>query len=115
LEIAKPDRWAGDVTPSDIEPLFLCNACGKRGSGRFQLEPKFGGGDRLSVNDKPRRRFYLGDAIDLPAFRLLPRTRPKRNLGDDQRAVSWESLPRPDFTYRQLQIFCFGCGWRRSK
>jgi hypothetical protein len=68
LEVAKPDRWADDVAPSDIEPLFLCSACGKRGSGRFQLEPKSGGGDRLSVNDKPRRRFYLGDAIDLPAF-----------------------------------------------
>jgi hypothetical protein len=32
LEVAKPDRWADDVTPSDIEPLFLCSACGKRGS-----------------------------------------------------------------------------------
>jgi hypothetical protein len=42
LEIAKSDRWVDDVTPSDIEPLLLCSACGKRGSGRFQLEPKFG-------------------------------------------------------------------------
>jgi hypothetical protein len=67
LEIAKPDRWADDVTPSDVEPLFLCSACGKRGSGRFQLGPKFGSGDRLSMNDKPRRRFYSGDAID-PTF-----------------------------------------------
>jgi hypothetical protein len=110
LEIAKPDRWAGDVTPSDIEPLFLCSACGKRGSGRFQLEPKFGGGDHLSVNDKPRRRFYLGDAIDFPAFDCYRGLAPSANLGDDQRAVSWESLPRPDFTYRQLQIFCVGFG-----
>ena len=32
------DRWPDDVRLSDIEPLFLCKACGKRGAdvrGRF--------------------------------------------------------------------------------
>ena len=26
------DRWPDDVRLSDIEPLFLCKACGKRGA-----------------------------------------------------------------------------------
>jgi hypothetical protein len=32
------DRWPDDVRLSDIEPLFVCKACGKRGAdvrGRF--------------------------------------------------------------------------------
>jgi len=111
LEVAKPDRWTDDVTPSDIEPLFLCSACGKRGS---EVAADFNwnhGSVALSMNDKPRRRLYLdlGNAIDFlafdcyggPAQSAIPQT---------NGAVSWESLPRPDFTCRQLQIFCFGYG-----
>jgi hypothetical protein len=30
--IISADRWAGDVRLSDIEPLFTCKACGKRGA-----------------------------------------------------------------------------------
>jgi hypothetical protein len=26
------DRWPGDVRHSDIEPRFVCKACGKRGA-----------------------------------------------------------------------------------
>ena len=26
------DHWADDVRPSDIEPGFVCTACGKRGA-----------------------------------------------------------------------------------
>jgi hypothetical protein len=26
------DRWPDDVRPSDIEPRFVCGACGKRGA-----------------------------------------------------------------------------------
>jgi hypothetical protein len=26
------DRWPGDVRPSDLEPRFVCKACGKRGA-----------------------------------------------------------------------------------
>ena len=25
------DRWPDDVRPSDLEPRFICSACGKRG------------------------------------------------------------------------------------
>ena len=112
LEVAKPDRWADDVTPSDIEPVPLqrLRQTRQRGSGRFQLEPKFGGGDRLSVNDKPRRRLYLGNAIDLPPFNCYRGPAPSAIRETTSSAVSRESLPRPDFTSRQLQIFCFGCG-----
>jgi hypothetical protein len=32
------DRWADDVRLSDIEPLFTCTTCGKRGA---EVRPKF--------------------------------------------------------------------------
>ena len=32
------DRWVDDVRLSDIEPGFVCNACGKRGA---EVRPKF--------------------------------------------------------------------------
>jgi hypothetical protein len=31
-------RWAGDVRLSDIEPLFTCQACGKKGA---DVRPNF--------------------------------------------------------------------------
>jgi len=32
------DRWADEVRLSDIEPSFVCSACGKRGA---EVRPKF--------------------------------------------------------------------------
>jgi hypothetical protein len=32
------DRWPDDVRLSDIEPDFVCSACGKRGA---EVRPKF--------------------------------------------------------------------------
>jgi hypothetical protein len=32
------DRWGDDVRLSDIEPLFICTACGKRGA---EVRPDF--------------------------------------------------------------------------
>jgi hypothetical protein len=32
------DRWADEVRLSDIEPSFVCSACGKRGA---EARPKF--------------------------------------------------------------------------
>jgi hypothetical protein len=32
------DRWADDVRLSDLEPDFVCTACGKRGA---EVRPKF--------------------------------------------------------------------------
>jgi hypothetical protein len=32
------DRWADEVRLSDIEPNFVCSACGKRGA---EVRPKF--------------------------------------------------------------------------
>jgi hypothetical protein len=32
------DRWGDDVRLSDIEPLFVCTACGKRGA---EVRPNF--------------------------------------------------------------------------
>jgi hypothetical protein len=32
------DRWADDVRLSDIEPRFVCSACGKRGA---DVQPNF--------------------------------------------------------------------------
>jgi hypothetical protein len=32
------DQWAGDVRLSDIEPRFVCSACGKRGA---DIRPDF--------------------------------------------------------------------------
>jgi hypothetical protein len=32
------DRWADDIRLSDIEPDFICTACGKRGA---EVRPKF--------------------------------------------------------------------------
>jgi hypothetical protein len=40
------DRWPDNVRLSDIEPLFVCKACGKRGAdvrGRF-APPRMGTG-----------------------------------------------------------------------
>jgi hypothetical protein len=33
------DGWSDDVRPSDIEPRFVCKACGKRGA---DVLPHFG-------------------------------------------------------------------------
>lgn len=45
------DRWPDDVRLSDIEPLFICQACGKRA-------PKFGGASRppgwARANEMPK-------------------------------------------------------------
>jgi hypothetical protein len=35
---ASADRWADDVRLSDVEPAFVCGACGHRGS---ELRPNF--------------------------------------------------------------------------
>ncbi|TPQ38873.1 hypothetical protein C2U70_08240 [Bradyrhizobium guangdongense] len=35
------DRWADDVRLSDIEPRFVCSACGKRGA---EVRPDFNWG-----------------------------------------------------------------------
>jgi hypothetical protein len=32
------DRWADDVRLSDVEPRFVCTACGKRGT---DVRPNF--------------------------------------------------------------------------
>jgi hypothetical protein len=32
------DRWADDVRLSDVEPRFVCTACGKRGA---EVRPNF--------------------------------------------------------------------------
>jgi hypothetical protein len=32
------DQWSDDVRPSDIEPRFVCKACGKRGA---DIRPNF--------------------------------------------------------------------------
>jgi hypothetical protein len=32
------DHWPGDVRLSDIEPLFVCSVCGKRGA---EVRPNF--------------------------------------------------------------------------
>jgi hypothetical protein len=34
------DAWSDDVRPSDIEPRFVCTACGKRGA---DIRPDFDG------------------------------------------------------------------------
>ena len=39
------DPWPGDVRLSDIEPLFVCQACGRRGA---DVRPDFDG-DRKVV------------------------------------------------------------------
>jgi hypothetical protein len=33
------DRWPDDIRLSDIEPRFICSACGKRGA---DVRPDFG-------------------------------------------------------------------------
>ena len=35
------DRWPDDLRLSDIEPRFICGACGKRGA---DVRPDFSGG-----------------------------------------------------------------------
>jgi hypothetical protein len=32
LEPAYVDRWPGEIRLSDLEPRFICKACGKRGA-----------------------------------------------------------------------------------
>ena len=46
LDATTCDRWGGDVRLSDIEPQFVCTACGTRGAeirGHFDWEKKTGG------------------------------------------------------------------------
>jgi hypothetical protein len=53
----KADRWPDDTRLSDIEPRFVCQACGKRGADvrpDFRLERD--AGQPLSVTRTERRR-----------------------------------------------------------
>jgi hypothetical protein len=48
---ASADQWPGDVRLSDIEPRFVCGACGKRGADvrpdfNWQAKPVGGMGHR---------------------------------------------------------------------
>jgi hypothetical protein len=36
------DEWPDDVRPSDIEPRFVCSACGRKGAD-VRPHPSYGG------------------------------------------------------------------------
>jgi hypothetical protein len=50
------DHWPDDLRLSDIEPRFVCTACGKRGFGF--IKPDELGAAVISVTD---RKHYPGD------------------------------------------------------
>jgi hypothetical protein len=51
------EQWPDDVRLSDIEPRFICKACGKRGADvRLHFEPA-----RMGINQ-------LNDARSVPAI-----------------------------------------------
>jgi hypothetical protein len=50
------DRWADEVRLSDIEPRFVCNACGKRGA---DVRPHFAPARMGSFSAKPPRKLRL--------------------------------------------------------
>jgi hypothetical protein len=47
MRLDSADRWPDEMRVSEIEPRFVCVACGKRGprSGGFQLGTAGRGGD----------------------------------------------------------------------
>jgi hypothetical protein len=49
-------HWSDDVRLSDIEPRFICKACGKRGADvRPLFEPARMGTGALAASSRPRR------------------------------------------------------------
>ena len=45
------DRWPDEVRLSDLEPLFVCQACGKRGAN---VRPDFNWDKAATVHSKAR-------------------------------------------------------------
>jgi len=58
------DQWSEDARLSDIEPRFVCKACGKRGADvRPALWACENGHDCLTL--RPHVRAQLGDALQI--------------------------------------------------
>ena len=58
------DPWPGDVRLSDIEPLFVCQACGKRGGDvrpDFNWNKKLNPGHRTCRSDRATNGPPLAD------------------------------------------------------
>ena len=82
------DRWADDARLSDLEPLFVCQTCGRRGA---DVRPNFHWGGRGSAREGPRRAVLR--PLSIPSVFTCASTNSTRASADaaaglrDRRAV----------------------------
>ena len=69
------DGWADDVRLSDIEPDFVCTACGKRGA---EVRPKFSSADW----DRLKRARWCTKSVHASASRRFGNERDRGNFRD---------------------------------